>query len=70
MGTTALGAPPDKTQGHGRILLNQGVNVDQTVGLFFKDWEQLAEGDIVSEVFLLEVRLLLVLGWSVKRRLL
>ncbi|KAG5180714.1 peptidase S8/S53 domain-containing protein [Tribonema minus] len=48
LGLTALPGPPDKAQGHGRILLNMGVNVDATVGLFFKDWQQIAEGQVVE----------------------
>ncbi|CAM9313629.1 unnamed protein product [Discosporangium mesarthrocarpum] len=43
-----LTAPPDNTQGHGRVTLNQGLNVNSSVGLFFKDWETIGEDETLE----------------------
>jgi hypothetical protein len=33
-------------------VMNQGLNVDASVGLFFKDWQSIAEGKTVSSPFI------------------
>ncbi|CAM9651759.1 unnamed protein product, partial [Choristocarpus tenellus] len=43
-----LEAPPDVYQGHGRVTLSQGLNVNSSVGLFFKDWETIGEGETLE----------------------
>ncbi|CAM9326926.1 unnamed protein product [Chrysoparadoxa australica] len=46
--TVGLSAPPDGFQGHGRIAVDQSLNVNGTVGLFFQDWAQIQEGQALT----------------------
>ncbi|CAM9508566.1 unnamed protein product, partial [Sphacelaria rigidula] len=43
-----LDLPPDNYQGHGRVQLTNGLNINQSVGLFFKDWEKIEEGETLT----------------------
>ena len=47
--STPLPAAPSAVQGHGRVTLNEGLNVDGIVGIFFKDWETLVQGQTVRK---------------------
>ncbi len=48
-----LGAPPDGAQGFGRITIDQGINVNGTVGIFFREESVVEGGTIVYEVTIL-----------------
>jgi subtilisin family serine protease len=43
----SLDSPPDGIQGFGRLTLDQGINLNGTVGLFFRD-EELSEGAVLQ----------------------
>ncbi len=45
--TSVLDAPPDGVQGFGKIRIDQGININGTVGLFFRD-ESVAEGNTMT----------------------
>ncbi len=53
MPVTMLDSPPNGAQGFGRITIDQGININGTVGLFFRDEAVSEGGTMVYEVKIL-----------------
>ncbi len=49
----ALGSPPDGAQGFGRVTIDQGININGTVGIFFREESVTEGGTMVYEITIL-----------------